>query len=284
MVTHQISDELMDNILQIYKDLETLRGEPNTELDQYFITPESSLQKALLVNPQGYNGKRIALLGDMDLLSVSIGKISKPKDLAILDIDKRVPELIFKLKFNHKIRSARFVNHDLRIRMLAVLKNQYDYIFVEPPFTIEGLEVGLSRAVQCARKDTDSKIILTWDAKENRDEIVNSFIDKMNLKIEEVCQNYTHYSYETPLNKKSATTYILKVKPESKETISNHYFGPYYFRESSIEPKPYRCKCGAIYTVGQGGDFETLSSLMEKGCPKCGHKEVFVFNSSIKME
>lgn len=284
MAKHEISDELSNDILQLFENLQSLRGEPNAELDQYYVTPNANLETALLFDPQEYNGKWIAILGDMDLLSAFIGKISKPKDLAVLDIDKRLPELVFKLKIEQKIRPVRFVNHDLRVRMLAILKNQYDYVFIEPPMTVEGLEVGLSRAVQCAKKEGGSKIILTWDVKNNKDEIINQFMEKMDLELEEVLDNFPRYTYATPLKRKEATTYLIKVKPESKETVPNHYFGPYYFRESTMPLKPYRCKCGAIYNIGPGGDFDSLSELLEKGCPKCGHKEVFVFNSSVKMQ
>ncbi|MFW9853124.1 MAG: bis-aminopropyl spermidine synthase family protein, partial [Candidatus Thorarchaeota archaeon] len=144
MTIHSLEGELSQKISDAYSRLKNYRGEPNQELDQYYITEKTSLKKALLVNPEEYNGKRIILLGDMDLIALSIGLMSKPKDLAVLDIDKRVPEIVFKMKFDHKIRTIRYINHDIRIRMINVLKNQFDYIFIEPPMTKEGLELGLS--------------------------------------------------------------------------------------------------------------------------------------------
>ena len=65
MTNHSLEEELTQEISDAYNTLKNYRGEPNQELDQYYITEESSLQRASLVNPKQYDGKRIILLGDM---------------------------------------------------------------------------------------------------------------------------------------------------------------------------------------------------------------------------
>ena len=99
MTNHSLKRELMETISNTYNILKSYRGEPNQELDQYYITEKTTFKRALLVNPDDYNGKRVILLGDMDLVALCIGIISKPKDLAVLDIDKRVPEIVFKKRY-----------------------------------------------------------------------------------------------------------------------------------------------------------------------------------------
>jgi len=284
MTNHSLEEELTQEISDAYNTLKNYRGEPNQELDQYYITEESSLQRASLVNPKQYDGKRIILLGDMDLVALSIGMISKPKDLAVLDIDKRVPEIVFKMKFDYKIRSIRYINHDIRIRMINVLKNQFDYIFIEPPATKEGLELGLSRAIQCAKKDNAAQIFFSFDIEEEKKESILKMIDKMEIKLIDILPNFNNYDFDTPLGRRNSDLYILQAKSESKETISNHYFGPLYYRESNELPYPYLCKCGVIHKVGEGGDYVNIEDLQEKGCPECGYNEEFLYNSSIKME
>ncbi|MHA1952942.1 MAG: hypothetical protein ACW96U_03250, partial [Candidatus Heimdallarchaeaceae archaeon] len=37
------------------------RGEPDKELDQYYITKDTCIRRALLVDPESYNEKRIIL-------------------------------------------------------------------------------------------------------------------------------------------------------------------------------------------------------------------------------
>jgi len=276
-----IDSETLQNLSQLYKEYRNFRGEPDPLLDQYFITKETALNRALVFDPKNYDGKRLVMIGDMDLISLFIGKVSKPKDLAVIDIDKRLPELVFKLKFKEKIRSIRFINHDIRVRMLAVMKNQFEYVFIEPPFTIEGLELGLSRAVQCARKDAKSYIVLSWDYHKKSIEIVENFVDKMKLELLKVNKDFNNYTYLTPLNKKVSNVFVIKVNSNSTETISNHYFGPLYYRESKETPKSYRCKCGNIITVGEGGDFKNLRELEEHGCPKCGYSGKFIYNSNV---
>ena len=278
-----ISDDMITKLNQAFDIIDKIRGKPNTELDQYFVTRETSLKRALLVNPEDYNNKRIIALGDMDLVSLGIGILSKPKDLAVLDLDKRVPEIALNMKFDQKIRSVRFINQDIRIRMIAILKNQFDYIFIEPPMTKEGLEVGLSRAVQCAKKNEPSKIFLSFDAKDKQ-QLIDEYVEKMNLTIESVKKSFNEYQFDTPLGTRTSNLYVLDVNENSKETILNHYFGPMYYRESTQVPKLYECKCNKIHSVGQGGEYSSLEELMEKGCPKCGYVENFRYASSIMLE
>jgi predicted methyltransferase len=284
MTNLPLDDETLSRMNQAFDLVSASRGEPDKELDQYYITKDSSIQRALLEDPESYNGKRIILIGDMDLTSLFIGMISKPKDLAVLDIDRRIPEIVFKMKFDHKIRSIRFVNHDFRIRMIAVLKNQFDYIFLEPPMTEEGLELGLSRAVQCATKDSPSKIFLSFDIEQEKESLIESLIDKMNLEKVEIKKDFNNYSYTTPLGKKNSDLYILNVKPNSEETISNHYFGPTYYRESNKFPHPYKCKCGEKYSIGKEEEILSINDLEKSSCAKCEYKGPFLFESSVEME
>ena len=284
MTNFPLDEETITKMNHAFDLVKASRGEPNKELDQYYVTKDTSIQRALLVDPESYVGKRIILIGDMDLTSLFIGMSSKPKDLAVLDIDRRIPEIVFKMKFDHKIRSIRFVNHDFRIRMIAVLKNQFDYIFLEPPMTKEGLELGLSRAVQCAKKDSQTKIFLSFDIEQEKESLIESFIDKMNLEKVETKENFNNYDFSTPLGKKNSDLYILSVKPDSEETIPNHYFGPTYYRESNKFPQPYKCKCEENYSIGKDEKFRTITDLEESGCTKCEYKGPFLFESSIEME
>lgn len=279
-----IDEEEINEMFRAFDLIRTSRGEPNKDLDQYFVSRDTSLQRSLLVDPESYNGKRIILIGDMDLTSLFIGMTSKPKDLAVLDIDKRIPEIVFKMKFDYKIRGIRYVNHDFRIRMIAVLKNQFDYIFIEPPMTREGLELGLSRAVQCAKKDSPSNIFLSFNIEQEKKDLIESLIDKMKLEIIDVKEKFNIYEYQTPLGKKYSDLYILKVKENSEETMSDHYFGPTYYRESNSLPQSYQCKCGENFKIGNNEEITTIKVLERNGCPKCNYKGPFLYDSSIKIE
>ncbi|MBY8999710.1 MAG: bis-aminopropyl spermidine synthase family protein [Candidatus Heimdallarchaeota archaeon] len=284
MSNRPTSDESLTKFNEAFSSIEQIRGKPNKELDQYFVTKDTSLNRALLVNPDDYNHKRIITLGDMDLVALSIGLLSKPRDLAILDIDKRVSEIALNMKIDQNIRSVRFINHDIRTKMLGILNNQFDYVFIEPPMTEEGLEVGLSRAVQCAKKNEPSKIFLSFDIIDEKKHLIEEYFEKMNLTIESVKKSFNVYEHETPLEKSVSDLYVLAVSEESTETIPHHYFGPTYFRESYQKPHTYECKCGEIYSVGAKGSYSTIVELKEKGCPKCGYSENFRYTSSIPLE
>lgn len=284
MTNLPMNEETLEELHSAFEIIKQSRGEPDPELDQYFISEESSFQKACLLEPEQYTGKRTILLGDMDFTSLFIGLLSKPRDLAVLDIDKRLPEIIFRMKFDFKIKSIRFVNHDIRLRTIAILKHQFNYIFLEPPMTEEGLELGLSRAVQCAKKESDSRIFLSFDFKERKKILIDEYIQKMNLEIIDVKKDFNKYDYSTPLNKKTSDLYTLQVREDSVETIPHHYPGPTYFRESNSFPQPYRCKCGKVIQIGEEGEFTSVEELQSKGCPSCQYNEDFLYNSSIQIE
>ena len=57
-----IDDTLDESLSSAFNSCLNLRGEPNKELDQYFITKETSLQRALLFNKEDYEKKRVLLL------------------------------------------------------------------------------------------------------------------------------------------------------------------------------------------------------------------------------
>ncbi len=279
-----LDEEIASKIDQAFDFFKVSRGEPDRELDQYYLTRDSSIQKALLLEPESFDGKRIILIGDMDLISLGIGIASKPKELVVLDIDKRIREMVFKMRFEYNIKTIRLVNHDFRIRMINVLKNQFDYIFLEPPMTKEGLELGLSRAVQCAIKDTHTSIILSFDIEQEKDNLIEHYVDLMNLEKVEIKEEFNEYEHPTPLGKKTSDLFVLKVKEDSKETIPNHYFGPLYYRESNVFPQPYKCKCGTSYNIGKDEEFKTIEDLKNCGCTQCDYKGPFLYESSIKME
>ncbi|MFW9853266.1 MAG: hypothetical protein ACFFDS_09995, partial [Candidatus Thorarchaeota archaeon] len=113
---------------------------------------------------------------------------------------------------------------------------------------------------------------------------IHKMIEKMNLEIIDVLLNFNEYDIDTPLSKRNSDLYVMQVKSESKETISDHYFGPLYYRESNMLPYPYLCKCGEIYNIGEGGDYNKIEDLQDEGCPKCGYNDKFLYNSSIKIE
>ncbi len=284
MNAKSLENDIPDDIRDAFSEIQEFRGKPDPDYDQYFVTLDTSYQRILLENPRNYDHKRIVFLGDMDLSSLTLGMIAKPRDIAVMDIDKKIPEIIFKMKFDYKIRSIKFINHDIRIRMLNIMKNQFNYIFLEPPFTKEGLEVGLSRAVQCAIKESDSRIILTFDNRTEKDGWIEEMVELMNLEIDKKIQDFNKYEFQTPFRRFTSDIYLLKVKKDTKETITNHYFGPMYFRESTTSPKPYKCKCGKIHLVGEKGDFKTLSILEETHCPECKYGGPFLYNSTVNME
>jgi len=63
MTNFPLDEETITEMQQSFDLVKTLRGEPDKELDQYYVTRETSMKRALLEEPTSFDGKRIILLG-----------------------------------------------------------------------------------------------------------------------------------------------------------------------------------------------------------------------------
>jgi hypothetical protein len=121
---------------------------PRLDLDQCHCTVETKLRRVLAIHAaDALVGRRVLLLGDDDLISVAIRSVARHHGsgdtiagLTVVDVD---PELLRFLR-----RFAVCVRHDLREPLPASLRGVFDTVVTDPPYTVEGARVFLSRAAE----------------------------------------------------------------------------------------------------------------------------------------
>jgi predicted methyltransferase len=128
---------------------------PRLDLDQCHCTVETKVRRVLALHEaDALVGRRILVLGDDDLASLAIrsivqrfGSESTIARLTVLDVDA---DLIAFLR--RELRRSPFpvscVQHDLREPLPEGLRGVFDTVLTDPPYTVTGAELFLSRAAE----------------------------------------------------------------------------------------------------------------------------------------
>jgi predicted methyltransferase len=125
------------------------------ELDQCHCTVETKLRRVLAVHEaDALVGRRVLLLGDDDLTALAVrgvverfGSAATIAALTVLDLDPAVVSFA-----GRALAAAPFpvaaVEHDLREPLPAGLAGRFDTVLTDPPYTVAGARLFLSRAAE----------------------------------------------------------------------------------------------------------------------------------------
>lgn len=122
---------------------------PLVELDQCHCTPKTKLRRVLAMHAaDAINGRRILLLGDDDLVSITLlrfisrfgGTIER---LVVADIDRRLLEFIAR-----ELQGAPFPFACVEWDVRRTRAGTFDTVVTDPPYTAAGGRLFLRRAIQ----------------------------------------------------------------------------------------------------------------------------------------
>ena len=275
---------LLERISEIRKSVPELT--PIVEMDQSSLTINSLTQKIhVILNESHIQNKRILALGDFDMTGSILSLVGKPKDTVITDIDTRLAEILFELQMSYDA-PVRFVYHDMRKKLIEVLSNQFDLIIAEPPPTKQGMELFLSRAINAAKenhnhdsKDQASIVFLTLPDDHSLFEHLKIIANKAYFTIENKWK-----IIEYGKSQEKGHLFKLRLGDDSTPVIIDHYLGPLYSFETTLDPQPWTCQCGNTVLVGKEGQVASLSLLYAQGCPNCRQRDVFKFASKVPIK
>lgn len=286
--------------------VEVHRANPpvDTTLDQSHGLPETALRRALLMYREGaLEGKDVLILGDDDLVSVAVGLIqgSGHRDqglgvevestrqgaesgqqgaggvrwvrrLVVVDVDGRFLEHIAAAgrRWGFAVET---LQHDLRDPLPEALRGAFDTVETDPPYTLPGLRLFLSRALEALRPGGGRDLFLSYAPRDPEGQwaLLRECVE-MGLAPYSVTPDFNRYAGTGTLGG-SGQLLHLRTTPEARPAVSGRYTGPLYTMELHPTLRLYRCTaCGNIYRVGPGGDFPTIEHLKAQGCPRCGEK------------
>jgi predicted methyltransferase len=128
---------------------------PKVELDQCHCTVGTKLRRVLAVHEaDALVGRRVLLLGDDDLISLAIalvvrefGKARSVEELAVVDVDDAVVDFLRERLAGCGL-PVLCLRHDLREPLPADLQHRFDTVITDPPYTVEGARLFLTRAAE----------------------------------------------------------------------------------------------------------------------------------------
>ena len=270
--------EIPEKEFEQFKSIIASRKAEEPLLEQRYVTEETAMRRAVLANEKGdLTDKRVIYLGDSDLNSVAAILISTTKETVVADIDPRISEYLFEAYMSTQ-KQVRWVVHDMRVRMIGVLKNQFETMVVEPPKTKPALDLFLGRAVQCARNDVQSVIYLS--VKEGiyySIEEIQELFKTLKLNVTDHWVDFNEYQD----GGEKSDLYRLEVSEDSEPIHASHFLEALYTYEVELDVQEYLCKCQKIIKVGKNEPLKTLKQLETEGCPDCSWKEIFRFMSEV---
>lgn len=274
------SDEVKDVLTQL-KKLFSMRPSVDVRVDQSKCTPETSLRRAILcLRQHALIGKRILCVGDDDLVSVSIGLLLQrlfpdgrhtATRIDVLDIDMRFVQFI---EDSAREWALPVQCHpiDLRNPIPENLQGHYDSFFTDPPYTLQGMSLFVSRGIQALKREKGLPIFLSFAHKSPASMLAmqREFI-RMGLT---VSANYPRFnSYEgAEMIANQSQMIILRTTDQTVPIYQDHFTEALYTGEVKQTLRTYRCKqCSKEMYVGKLGELATIEQLKKEGCANCGN-------------
>lgn len=275
---HKEITEIKQDLSEIF----TNRPQADVTIDQSKCTVDTAVKRAILAFINfTLIGKKILCLGDDDLISVATGfllkklfsdvKFSKTTVL-VMDIDKRFLNYINDTAKNEGLPIECQIA-DLRLPISNDFKESFDCCFTDPPYTLEGMNLFLSRGVEALKKEKGIPIFFSFAHKAPDFELAmqRSFVE-MGLIISKIIAGFNIYEGGGILGN-TGQMIILKTTSESRVLIENSYKKAIYTGELKVTIRHYKCKeCGKVIKVGASEAFKTIEELKEKGCTNCKNK------------
>jgi len=256
-------------------------GEPaaKLDLDQTHCTADTKLRRVLAMHEAGaLAGQRILLLGDDDLVSVALavfaghaGDAARPRGVTVLDCD---PDLVRYL--HDELRDPGFpaevIEHDLRDPLPAALTGAFDVACTDPPYTVAGAELFLSRAVDALAPGAGGHVFFSFGPRRPAETVqTQQLMAAMGLAIRSLTPGFNFYAGAGILAGTSHL-YHLRTTQDSRPARTGRYDGPLYSAQTrAAVTRPYRCvACGTVHEVGPGARWSRIAELKAAGCPACG--------------
>jgi hypothetical protein len=230
-------------------------------LDQAHCTVETKLRRAAYLLEAGrFAAGPLLFLGDDDLIALAARLVASPEIVAV-DVDERLVDFLRAEGVDAQVYDARDpLPDDLRGRFATVV--------TDPPYTVAGAELFLSRAA-AALRDGEGEVLLSFGPKSPVETLaVERALNDMGFFTRTMLRNFNEYVGAGTLAGVSHLYHLGAV--EARPRVEGRFDGDLYTARPG-RTRPYRCaECDAIVPVGPGRDHATIADLKAAGCPDCG--------------
>ncbi|SHI95749.1 hypothetical protein SAMN05444401_1902 [Clostridium amylolyticum] len=275
---HKEIIEIKDEINEIFIN----RPQADVTIDQSKCTVDTAIKRAVLalIN-HALISKKILCVGDDDLVSIAISFLLKKlfadirnckTSVLVMDIDERI--LSYIKSWGEKEGLPISCEHiDFRRPIANKLKNSFDCFFTDPPYTLQGMNLFVSRGLQALKKENGIPIFLSYAHKSpDCDLAMQKCFIEMGLMVSEIIPTFNNYEGAAIIGN-TGQMIILKTTSESRPLIEEDYKDAIYTGELNVTVRYYECKqCGKIIKIGVSESFKIIEDLKGNGCSSCRGK------------
>lgn len=155
-------------LLRPLREMAAGRPPVDVTLDQSHAAPETALRRALYLRECEALDRDLLILGDDDLTSLAVGLLRRRLRLrgrlAVAEIDPRLVAYLRRVSDAEGFTVEVF-SHDLRDPLPPPLLGAFDAFFTDPPYTLEGLRLFVSRGVSALRPGLGRQAFLCFGHK-----------------------------------------------------------------------------------------------------------------------
>ncbi|HYW25178.1 MAG TPA: bis-aminopropyl spermidine synthase family protein [Terriglobales bacterium] len=179
-----------------------LAGVPAADrtLDQAHCTVESKLRRVAYLQDAGaLSAKSVLLVGDDDQMAVAIALAAEalgtrpPARLVVVDVDPAVVAFS-RAAVGRAGLAVEAVQHDLRRPLPAGLLARFDTVFTDPPYTLAGAELFLSRGAAALGPAPGGQAFLCFGARPPDESArLQGAIADMGFAIHGLVRNFSEY-------------------------------------------------------------------------------------------
>ncbi len=281
----------LEELLERYQDIYNLRPQINAAIDQSKCTSQTSFKRAIHALQSNFViGKKILCLGDDDLVSVSLAIILKEllpnrnvhTKIQVIDMDNNVLEYIGDISQQYNL-GIDCLQGDLREPLPTEMMGKFDCIFTDPPYTLTGLSLFLSRGIEALKNEIGLKIYLSYSHKHPNFMLnIQEELTNLGLSATEIIPNFNEYEGAQILGG-SGQLITLSTTNKTTSLHTDKFEVPLYTGEIKQTLRKYICKrCSRIYHVGLEQNFTTIEQLKEEGCSACQHNTFNLIKRQVK--
>lgn len=270
-----VPDELSGVAEELERVAEAMPG-ARMELDQAHCTVDTKLRRVMFLSEAGVLAKPMIFIGDDDLTSLAVAMVARRAELPIapmtvVDVDADILDYIGDQarRLGAEIET---VHHDAVKPLPQALCGEFAVALTDPPYTLAGAELFLSRAVSALQSRPGQHLLFSFGGRRPAETVaVQATIAGMGLAVRGLVPNFNEYLGAGILGGTSHL-YHLRTVDGAAPSIDGEYDGPLYTADNRTETvRGFRCAaCKTVQPVGRDQRFARIAELKAAGCPECG--------------
>lgn len=262
-------------LAQKYAFIYENRPSVDVTVDQAKGTPQTAFKRAILCLTSGsLIGKKVLCVGDDDLVSIALGLLLKhlnctsPRaEICVFDIDPRFIAYIEGLA-SFMVLPITCCKIDLRDPLPINYANHFDSFFTDPPYTLGGLSLFISRGISALKKKSGMHVFFSFGNKSLSETMaMQKLFGQMGLIISEMHRDFNEYEGASLYGGVSQMI-VLQTTDSLSPIIEESFNEDLYTFDFRNAQHTYVCRqCGHSVLLKKG---ETIENLKKVGCTLCG--------------